>query len=178
MVDKKEIWKDIPNYEGIYQASNLGRIKSIKTGKIRKNVQYGLYLSIQLCKNGKNKLHYVHRLIALTFIPNPSNKPQINHINGIKTDNRVENLEWTTQSENVIHAIKIGLKTEEQVNKSVNAMKKKNSKVLLQIKNGKIVGRFKSAREASRLLHMSCGAISMCANGQFQTMYGYEWRYE
>ncbi len=109
-----EIWKDIKGYEGLYQVSNLGRVKSyhkFTNGVIlkpKKN-RYGYYF-VGLCSDTKRN-HYIHRLVANTFILNMDNKPQVNHINGVKTDNRVENLEWCTNSENQSHAYKNNLKT-------------------------------------------------------------------
>ena len=124
---KNEIWKDIPNFEGHYQASTMGRLRSLnrsvnkkvgdeifissRTGRVfrlryKKNRRY---LSIRLSKDGNTKGYPIHRIIAITFIPNPENKPQVNHINGIKSDNRVENLSWMTSSENINHAISSGL---------------------------------------------------------------------
>ncbi|MBP3931432.1 MAG: NUMOD4 motif-containing HNH endonuclease [Peptostreptococcaceae bacterium] len=112
-----EVWKDIEGYEGKYQVSNLGRVKSLRDshGKYRELIMTGRneghgYLKVSLYKNGKSKGIKIHRLVAITFIPNPKNKTDINHINGIKSDNRVENLEWCTKGENLKHAYDIGLK--------------------------------------------------------------------
>ncbi len=125
---QNEVWKDIPNFEGYYQASTMGRIRSldreiekrdgrggidryVRLGKIF-NLKYKKnrrYTSVRLSKDGKTNSYAVHRIIAITFINNSENKPQANHINGIKSDNRVENLSWMTNSENVNHAIETGL---------------------------------------------------------------------
>ena len=108
----QEIWKDIVGYEGLYQVSNLGRVKSLGNTKARKEkILLGVsisdnYLQIGLNKNGERKRYVIHRLVAEAFIPNPLNKPQVNHINGNKKDNRVENLEWWTQCENIRHSNK------------------------------------------------------------------------
>lgn len=118
-----EVWASVKGFEGQYEVSNIGNIRSIdryvdhyKGGKrlykgTSKNVRlnrYG-YLRCNLKDSGKRYDFSVHRLVALAFIPNPENKEQVNHINGIKTDNRVENLEWCTSSENNIHATKYRL---------------------------------------------------------------------
>jgi hypothetical protein len=121
---KKEIWKDVPQTFGQYQVSSLGRVRNtfrlfsgcVKIKKCRKQIlgqysdNYG-YLALNISLNNQRAYRKVHRLVAQTFIPNPENKPQVNHKNGIKTDNRVENLEWVTRKENQIHASKIGLLT-------------------------------------------------------------------
>lgn len=116
----KEIWKDIFEYEGLYQISNLGNVKRLeskwvcsrghtitrKEHLIKGTFDKDKYLMVHLSNKNKNKRISVHRLVAQAFIPNPNNLPQINHINGNKTDNRIENLEWCNSKENINHAIK------------------------------------------------------------------------
>lgn len=106
-----EVWRDIEGYEGLYQISDIGRIKSLITGKIR-NLQMNKwgYPVIILTKDKKQKQMFVHRLVAKAFIPKIEGKNEVNHINGDKTDNRKENLEWCTKSENIRHAFRTGLK--------------------------------------------------------------------
>lgn len=173
---EKEIWKDIKGYEGFYQVSNMGRIRSID-GVTRKPVKYGLYLTIQLSKNGTEKLFYIHRLVALTFISNPLNKKEVNHIDGNKLNNMVKNLEWVTRRENAIHSIKNGLQTKDQLAYAVNRMRETNIKKVYQYKNGKYIAAYPSVRDLCRKFGYSVSAISECARGKCKTMYGYEWRY-
>ena len=105
-----EIWRTVPDYEN-YQISNFGRVKSLwkSKAKILKPAFCNGYLRVDLCKDGKQKLFRVHRLIAQAFIPNPEGKPQVNHKDGHPMNNYVENLEWATSSENQRHAFDTGL---------------------------------------------------------------------
>jgi hypothetical protein len=103
----KEIWKDIKGYEGIYQISNLGRVKSLRRSKILKTRKtYDNYERVNLNYNTVKKTYKIHRLVAQTFIDNTFNKQTVNHINGVKSDNRVINLEWMSFEENYNHYLK------------------------------------------------------------------------
>ena len=118
-----EQWKEVSGYEGYYEVSNLGRVRTIERivqGKLAPMRMKPIYLkcglnsngypAVEFCKNGKQKKYSVHRLVAEAFIPKIEGKNLINHKNGIKTDNRVENLEWCTSQENIRHAFDSGLK--------------------------------------------------------------------
>lgn len=104
MYDEEEVWKAIPHYEGRYLVSNQGRIFSLLKNRIMSVSQNKGYLSIRLVgSDGKRRGEAVHRLVALAFLDNPEHKPEVNHINGIRSDNRVENLEWVSRRENTEH---------------------------------------------------------------------------
>jgi len=141
-------YTDIQGYNGRYKISLCGDIKccTILKGRRKKtNIPKEVsikqkrgpnnYVHISMFTNGKPKQYLLHRIIAQVFIPNPETKPQINHINGIKWDNRIENLEWCTQSENMQHAYKTGLKK----GYSVNPFKKGEGHTLSKLKNEDVV---------------------------------------
>jgi len=128
-----ELWKTIDGYTD-YQVSNLGKIKSLKHNKekILKQIDNGFnYLYVYLCKNNICQTFYIHRLVGIAFIPNTHNKPCINHKDGNKQNNYVDNLEWCTHSENMKHAFKIGLRNQ-QGNNSPNHKLNKNDVLIIR----------------------------------------------
>ncbi len=154
--------KDIPNYESLYFATIDGKIFSYpkKTRKgIREIVPHkgSNYNLIDLCKDGKIKKYLIHRLIAETFIPNPDNKPQVNHIDGNKRNNRVDNLEWCTASENQKHSISIGLRT---CKGEKNSQSKINAEVALSIFKDK-----RQYKEISKQYNVSIPTVSDIKRG-------------
>lgn len=183
-----EVWKDIPNYEGLYQISNLGNVKSLCFGarNIRKSNIVKLlhqspnnlgYHKVELYKDGKSKMFYVHRLVAISFIPNPDNKPQINHKDGNKDNNTVDNLEWVTSKENLHHAVETGLRRRSQM-KGITGKLNKNSKKINQYdKEGNYIATYYGIAEAARILNGNANSISCCLRGRYKTACGYKWEY-
>lgn len=101
----EEIWKDIEEYEGIYQVSNLGNVRNNKSKIIKSRVTKSGYVIIDLNKEGKKKTKYIHRLVAEAFIPNPDNKPCVDHLDTNKQNNEVDNLRWVNHSENMLNPL-------------------------------------------------------------------------
>lgn len=177
------IWKSVKDYEGLYEVSNTGKIKSVtrkrKFGKgyrIFEGKELKLqndkdgYKKISLHNNVKRKRFFVHRLVAIAFINNQEGKPVINHKDGNKQNNHVDNLEWVTNSENDIHAFKTGLR---QPNCGGT------SKEVVQYDlDGNKIGEYTSISEASRINDISIQMISYCCNGKCKTGKGFVWRFK
>ena len=185
-----ENWKDIQGYEGIYAISDCGNVLSIRSGKnlVKKNT-HG-YDYVVLSVNGKCKTMRIHRLVALAFIPNPDNKPTVNHINEIKTDNRVCNLEWATTKEQNTHGTRIQRAREHtdykarKIDYSVVASKH-DYKKLAQIcskavhqfdKNGSFIKTYQSLIDASKETGARDSDISSCLRGKRKTAGGWIWK--
>ena len=190
----KEVWKDIKGYEGLYQISNLGNVKSLDRKVNAKNNKKRLikgtflklrfnnrnYNIVSLYKNNIQEVRFIHRLVAETFIPNPENKPEVNHIDGNKSNNRVDNLEWNTHSENIQHSWDNGLQyTTEKMRKAGYEMCKKMSIPIIQYTlNGEFVKEWNSAADVQRELNIYRSSISMCCKEKKKSSHGYMWRYK
>lgn len=181
-----EIFKDVTDYEGLYQISNYGNVKSLGNDKSRKEkilkpqADGGGYLQVILCKDGKMKHHKVHRLVANAFIDNPDNLPQVNHRDECKTNNTVDNLEWCTNEYNTNYGTRNQRMAETQTNRTDQSIP-----IDMLTKDGELVLTFPSLHEAMRWLRnndypsASDGNIIKCCKGieHYNTAYGFKWRY-
>ena len=189
-----EIYKPIPLpiYENYYSVSNFGDIKSLRSGKILKKTKSKAgYYRVSLSVGGVYKKMSVARLVALAFIPNPNGKPTVNHINEVKTDNRVENLEWATNAEQNAHGTRTQRAREHtnykarKIDYSVVAKKHDyekiaqiNRKPIKQLDiNGNVVNIFASIKEAAQSTHIRNSKISWCAKGNRNSAGGFKWQY-
>lgn len=173
-----EEWADIPGYEGRYRASTYGRIYSSRSRKILTPFYIGKfnkgnrYLGVTLVdKDGNKEKHFVHRIVAMCFIPNPNNYPCIDHINTLKHDNKVENLRWCTYSQNNMNPI--------TYNRMKNASRIHiiNSKKIVQIKDGKLIKEYDSMQQAKRAGY-SYYSISKCCKKEQASHRGYQWMFK
>jgi hypothetical protein len=180
----KEVWKNISGYEGLYEVSSLGRVRSLPHKVYNKLI--GEYISkekilkqgslvrgykgVGLYKNGKEKTQKVHRLVAEAFIPNPNNYPEVNHKNEDTSDNRVTNLEWCTSKYNSNY----GTRTQRIAQKNLN--RNKSKRVLQLDLSGNLIHVWPSASETQRN-GFSQGNVSACCRGERKTHKGYKWQY-
>lgn len=162
--------KDIPGYEGLYAATSCGKIWSYKSKKFLKPYIVGSgYLGVSLCKNGQRKDCRVHRLVAITYLPNPNNLPEVNHINEVKTDNYLNNLEWCDRKYNVNYGDRTQKQLETILGKYKIACYKKDT--------DDFVGYFKSQTEAANQLGLWQGNITKVVNGLAHSTGGYTFHY-
>lgn len=192
---EKEIWKDIDGYNGLYQVSNLGRVKSLekkclsRNGKYRVNKEKILklytnskdgYIRVGLWKNNKHHSFTLHKIVAQTFIDNYDNKPCIDHINGDRTDNRVENLRWVTHKENNNNPITKKRHSTNHPKVFLGILGKNNPSsipVLQFTKDGELVKKWDCIRDIQRELNIGNSGITKCCKGKCKTAGGYIWKY-
>ena len=164
----KEEWRDIKGYEGKYQVSNLGRVKSLKDryGNYREKIlsmrsNKGGYKRVGLWKNGEGKTYYIHRLVAEVFIPNPNNYLEVNHKDENKQNNKVENLEWCSREYNNNY----GTKTQ-RASEKIKGSKHPKSRKVLCITTGK---KFNFIKEAAEYYSINKVTISKCCKGKYKS---------
>ena len=165
-----ETWKAIAGFEGLYEVSDLGRVKSLKFGKERILKPGGDthgYLQVCLCKDGHVKKFKVHRLVAESFIQNPNNLETINHKDEVKTNNTVSNLEWMSQKDNINYGTR-NKRAAESLSKQVQMFYKST---------GELLATFPSTHEAERITGIDHSHISASCKGKLKSAGGYVWKY-
>ncbi len=185
MTNIQEIWRPVKDYEGLYEISSLGRIRSLSKsfalfhggisvtkGRLLKTVNRGGYLIIVLCNKGteNRKTKSINRLVAESFIPNPENKSEVNHKDGDRLNNCIENLEWNTKSENIQHSYKV-------LKRKASGIGGRNLELpILQVSpDGFVLNEFNSIAIAGRKLKISRHAIGLCIKGRRKQAGGYLW---
>lgn len=176
-----EIWKDIEGYNGKYQISNYGNVRSFSKWKNGENLKFGYvalgYPAVRLVKNGRKEVHQevVHRLVAKYFVENPNGYNEVNHIDGNKENNRYDNLEWCSHQHNINHAIANRLIVQPKGRYA------KNSKPVYQKDlHGNIIKEWESVNQVQRETGYSASNIFCCCNKRkhYKTAYGFIWEYK
>ena len=165
-----EHWKSITGYEGLYEVSDIGRVKSLKYGKeriLKPRETYCGYLQVSLCKDGQIKQTYVHRLVAEAFIQNQNNLETVNHKDEVKTNNTVSNLEWMSLEDNINYGTR---------NKRI-AEALSNQVKMFDKSTGELLATFPSTNEAEMITGIAQQNISKCCLGKRKYAGGYIWRY-
>ena len=181
MLLPKQEWRDIEGYEGLYQVNQIGQVRSLnyrmtgKTKRLKLGTDKGGYKVVRLCKNGKYKTFTVHRLVAQAFIPNPNNLPFINHMNEIKSDNRVENLEWC----DITYNNNYGTRNERIANAMIGKNKGNDNGRSRKIRCIELNKPFPSIADANVYFGKDRrnANIYRCLMGRQQTAWGYHWEY-
>jgi len=180
-MEKQEIWKEIPGFNGRYQASTKGRIKSLRFRNsshsriLKQSKQKQGYLILHLC-NDKPKLYRVNRLIALTFIPNPENKYATNHKDGVKSNNYVTNLEWATKSENETHKHRV-LGQPGTMTGRVGKDNPKSREINQLLLSGEFLCKWDNSRSIQQALGFDFRNVYACCRGWRKSAYGYKWKF-
>ena len=178
-----EIWKAVQGYEGRYEISNLGRVKSLNYNHTKKpkilapKHHSSGYDTVTLCNNGIHKNKPIHKLVADAFIPNPNNLPQVNHIDGDKSHYSVDNLEWVSASDNVRHAIKNGLRRPFVSDNGFGATHIHRRAVYQFSMDGELIQRWECISDASREYSCRPSSIVNCCQGRNKSLRGYKWSY-
>lgn len=176
----EEIWKEIKEYGGKYKVSNNGRIKNMMTNNlVPQNISNSGYYRVGLYLNNKSKNKEVHRIVAETFIDNPENKIEVNHIDGNKLNNNVDNLEWVTHKENINHAWKNNLF--EPVREASKRYGKNNpsAKGVIQYDiNENKIEEYECIEDAAIKTNVNKTNIGKCCNGRRKTAGGYIWKFK
>lgn len=188
-VNSNEEWRPLPGFEGLYEVSSKGGVRNIREGRfcktiLKPNIDHTGYSYVSLFNHQKQKCVKVHRAVAEAFIPNPKGKRTVNHIDGNKQNNCVENLEWATHGENHKHAYRIGLKvTTDRQRKNCSELGKRTCetnrlrKPVVMIAEDGSRTRFESAHTGARFVRVDASAIVACCKGKVKTSKGYRWEY-
>jgi len=180
-------WKAIPGYETYYEASTDGRIRCVEyysskvqaycsrkhPKELKHETTHDGYKRVVLCKNGRKQHFYVHRLVAMTFIPNSDQLPQVNHLDENPANNCVDNLEWCTGKENCNH----GLHRQRIVERQTNNSRRSRPVRQISLDGNIVIADYPSTREAERQLGITSECITRCCRGRYKHAGGFKWQY-